>query len=76
MNCSRRKSLREAVSLIEQAVSIIESVSESEQDALDNIPENFQSGDRAVRMEEVVDLMDSSAESLESVKSDLESILS
>ena len=76
MNCSRRKSLREAVCLIEKAVSIIESVSESEQDALDNIPENFQSGDRAGRMEEVVELMDSSAESLESVKSDLESILS
>ena len=76
MNCSRRKSLREAVYLIEKAISIIESVSESEQDALDNIPENFQSGDRAGRMEEVVELMDSSAESLESVKSDLESILS
>lgn len=46
MNKVRRKRLAEALDLISQAKDILEEVKDEEQDAFDNLPENFQYGER------------------------------
>ena len=40
VNETKRKSLRDALSLISRAIIITESVCDKEQDAMDNLPEN------------------------------------
>ena len=50
MNYQRRKRLRVACSLLEEASSIVEDVRDEEQDSLDNMPENLQDSERAERM--------------------------
>lgn len=72
MNKSRREHLKEAMRLIDNAIGLIESASESEQDSLDNLPENLQFSDRADKMESAIDAMDSAVEHLESAKEHME----
>ena len=66
MNNQRRKTLKEAIELIEQATAVIEEVKNQEENALDNLPENLQDSERAENMQECIDL-------LEEVQNDLES---
>lgn len=46
MNKQRRKELEEAVRLLEEAYSTIESILEQEQEAFDNMPEGLQESER------------------------------
>lgn len=55
MNNKRRKALGEARTLIEQAASIVEEVTDEEQEALDNTPENLQESERYYNMENTLD---------------------
>lgn len=46
MNNASRTELERAVALIEEAQQIIEAVKDEEQEAFDNLGENFQTGER------------------------------
>ena len=54
MNKRRRTRLREANSLLGQALAIVEDVRDEEQDSLDNCPENLQNSERYSAMEDAV----------------------
>ena len=54
MNNKRRERLGKAKGYLEEANSIVDAVRDEEEDALDNMPENLQSGDRYDQMEECV----------------------
>lgn len=72
MNAKRRKNLAEAVELISTAMSIVESVTEDERDAFDNLPEGLQESELGETLEEnyqtleeVVDDLQRLAETIE-----------
>lgn len=65
MNQKRRKELHEASDLLDQCIDMLRNVLSSEEDALDNIPENLQSGEKANIMESIIDTLESAIESLE-----------
>ena len=46
MNRQRRKRLEKSYGLIDEAMEIIQEVMDEEQEAYDNLPENFQNGER------------------------------
>ena len=58
MNRMRRKELERALSLIGEAIDIIESCRYDEQDALDNLPEGIQMSERGESMEEYISIME------------------
>lgn len=55
MNNIRRKSVKEALNLIEKAREILEEVKDEEQEAYDNLPESLQCGERGEQMQENID---------------------
>lgn len=55
MNNIRRKSVKEALNLIEKAREILEEVKDEEQEAYDNLPESLQYGERGEQMQENID---------------------
>lgn len=57
MNNARRKTLKQAVALLENANNIIESVLDEEQDSYDNLPEGLMDSDRGTQMEENIDTL-------------------
>lgn len=67
MNDRRRDALRRADLFLASAARIISSVLEMEQDALDAVPENFQSGERYERAEEIADLLSDASDGLDEV---------
>lgn len=67
MNNSRRKELEHAVSLLEEAQSIIESCRDDEQDYLDNMPENLQSSERYGTAENAIECLDDAWDKLSDV---------
>jgi uncharacterized coiled-coil DUF342 family protein len=48
----------------------IETVRDEEQDKFDNLPENFQDGDRGQRMQAAIDAMDEAIQALENIDID------
>lgn len=58
MNNIRRKSVKEALNLIEKAREILEEVKDEEQEAYDNLPESLQCGERGEQMQENIDNID------------------
>ena len=62
MNEKRRGQLRNALTMMTNAASIIDAVCDKEQDCLDNFPENLQSTERFERMEDAVDKIDEAKE--------------
>lgn len=68
MNNKRRKLLRDAIGLLEQAEGAINRVSDEEQNSLDDTPENLQSSERAERMEDVIDLLSDAIEKIDEAK--------
>lgn len=67
MNKARRKQLDEAISKLEDAKAIIDSVREEEQDAFDNMPENLQSTGRGEAMESAISNMEDAVNDIDSV---------
>ena len=61
MNRKRREQLQEAVSHLEQATGIVETVWQEEQDSLDNMPENLQASERYEKMEAAIDCLEDAA---------------
>ena len=58
MNKDRRKKLEKAFEMIEQAKSILQEVKDEEQDAFNNLPENFQNGERGEEMQNYIEMLD------------------
>ena len=67
MNNTRRKELRKALEYIALARDIIESVTDEEQEAFDNMPEGIQQSERGEAMEEMISIMSDAYEALEDV---------
>lgn len=55
MNDARRKELDKAFGLIEEAQALLEQVRDGEQEAFDNLSENFQNGEKGEAMSEKID---------------------
>lgn len=74
MNAERRKQITEAVGKLQDAMSIIESVKDDEQDAYDNMPEGLQQGEKGEQASNALDSLDNALSEMESAKDNLESI--
>jgi hypothetical protein len=73
MNDKRRASLQEASQLLGRAAVIIERVSDDEQDAMDNYPENLQSTEKFEAMESAVDNLNDAVEKISEAKEHIDS---
>ena len=58
MNKQRRKRLGKAFNLIIEAEEILEEVKQEEDEARENLPDNFRDGDRGQQMQDAIDLID------------------
>ena len=56
MNNKRRAILKKSIDTLEIASNYINTVLDEEQDSLDNMPENLESSDRYVKMEDAIQL--------------------
>ena len=65
MNKPRRKELKRAVELLEEALSIIELCKDEEQEAFDNLPDSFQESERGEKMDEYIYYMEDVMMSIE-----------
>jgi histidinol dehydrogenase len=74
MNDERRKSIKSAVTLLQQVKEIIEVVLEEEEEALDNIPESFQSTERYAQSEASIDVLETAKDSIDESISELEDL--
>lgn len=75
MNALRRKSLKEALTLLGRSLLIVENVCDQETDVMDNCPENLQGSDRFEAMENAVDKLNDAVDKIEEVKECIESAI-
>ena len=68
MNEKRRVQLRNALTMMSSAASIIDAVCDKEQDCLDNYPENLQGTERFERMEDAVESLSGALEKIDEAK--------
>lgn len=75
MNKKRRDRLAQVVLLLDKALSALEHIKDEEQDCLDNLPENLQSGigaevmeDNIFKLDEAIDFINSSLDSIEDAR--------
>ena len=74
MNKQKRKQLEKSSGLIDEARDIIQGVMEEEQEAYDNLPENFQSGERGGEMTEYIESLEETVGFLDEAKAAMEYI--
>lgn len=72
MNNKRRELLKNAISLLDTASNIVNTVLEQEQDCLDNMPENLQMSQRYENMELAVDCLEDAVSSIDDAKNKIE----
>lgn len=58
MNKQRRNRLGKAFNLIIEAEEILEEVKQEEDEARENLPDNFRDGDRGQQMQDAIDMID------------------
>lgn len=75
MDDKRRGRLRDALRILSNAASIVETVCDKEQDCMDNYPENLQSTERFERMETAVDSLNDALEKIDDAKGHIESAI-
>ena len=75
MNEKRRGRLQDALNMLNSVTAIVESVCDSEQDCMDNYPENLQGTEKYERMESAVDRLNDALENIEEVKGYIQSAL-
>lgn len=75
MNQKKRERLKSALKLLSSAANIVESVSDEEQDCLDNCPENLQGTERYDLMEEAVDSLSDAMEKMDEVRELIEAAI-
>lgn len=78
MNNQRRKDIRKAIELMNEAVaalenakSILETASEEEREAYENLPESIQYGERGSKMYENCDTIDNVVDSIDTQVSEI-----
>lgn len=74
MNKERRKRLAEAFEKIGEVREILEGVKDEEQEAYDNLPENFQNGERGEEMQNYIEMIDEACGYLEDAESIVDQI--
>lgn len=74
MNKQRRKQLEKSFGLIDEARDIIQGVMDDEQEAYDNLPENFQNGERGEEMAGHIESLEEAAGFLDEAKYAMEDI--
>ena len=74
MNKQRRKQLEKSSGLIDETRDIIQGVMDEEQEAYDNLPENFQSGERGEEMTEYIESLEETVGFLDEAKAAMEYI--
>lgn len=72
MNKSRRSRLIEAMEKMNLAKAIVLAVLEEEESALDSLPENLQSSERADKMEAAIEAMNEAIDSITEAHASLE----
>lgn len=72
MNASDRKELDKAITLLEEAKTIIESIAEQEQEKFDNLTEGLQQSERGHRFEEISSNLNDQASSIDDIISEIE----
>lgn len=73
MNSRRRTQiLVNALPLLDRVFDIVNNVCDEEQDALDNIPENLQSGSRYEKIEEAISFLEDAMDEIEGAVSNLQ----
>lgn len=65
MNKERRKSIKEAICLIEQAAEMLEGIRDEEEEAMENLPDGIRYGEKGEQMQEYIDSINEAIESLE-----------
>ncbi len=75
MDNKRRSRLREAIGMLSNVTTTVESVCDKEQDCMDNCPENLQGSERFERMEDAVDNLNDALEKLEEAKEHIEAAI-
>lgn len=68
MNAERRKALAEIQDRISDICSDLEAIKDEEDEYMENIPENMQSGERYEKAEEAVNALESALDSLEEAR--------
>ena len=58
MNKTKRKRLKDGISYITKAIHIIESVKDEEEESLNSLPDNLADSNRALEMENNIDIME------------------
>jgi polyhydroxyalkanoate synthesis regulator phasin len=72
MNNKRRESITKLIGQIDDLKSQIETLTEEEQDAYDNMPESLQGGDKGDAAQAAIDALESAVSSLEEAVGSLE----
>lgn len=67
MNDARRKEINRAKELLDQARAIIETAESDERDYYDNLPENFQSGEKGERAEASADALQEAIDGFDTI---------
>ena len=75
MNKARRRSIDRIQAQLLDLIEELRAIHEEEQDAIDNIPESLLESDRAQRMQEGADLLETQLDTLEEVAGELQSIV-
>ena len=75
MNKARRKAIEEIIDQLGTLKEQIESVSEEEQEAFDNLPESIQYSERGDAMSDYITDLDDAASSIDDVMSTLQDII-
>lgn len=74
MNNLRRKQIKEALSLIEEAYDLLTMAKDEEEMAFDNLPESLQYSERGDIMQDNITNLDDAITGLDDAKSALENI--
>lgn len=75
MNNKRRQKLQGAISFLNNASRIIDSVRDEEDDSMSNMPENLQETERFEKMENAVDALGDALDDISSAISSIESAM-
>ena len=71
-NRRRTQILINALPLLDRVFDIVNNVCDEEQDALDNMPENLQSGSRYEKIEEAISFLEDAMDEIEGAVSNLQ----
>lgn len=74
MNKERRKRLQKVFDMIDEAQQIISDVKDEEQESYENLPENFQYGEKGEEMQGYIEMLDEVDGYLDDAKSVVEQI--